>query len=364
MSPDSVRKVKKALSLVKSAGAEVAADHGKTIARQLFEICLLSLRGYSAADYYLLGLYKADNRSRDFMTLREYNDVRRQLNRPVVGIIEFNKWIFGKYFASVGISTPHCYGIFHREIGFSERIGSLREAQQLWGFLVGIPGPFVVKPLAGDRGENVRVFDSVDQDRRVLTGANGTQTTFNELYKELISKEEPWLFQEKIRQHPTLSELHGTSVNTARVITFRDDDGVVNFLAAALRIGIGSAEIDNTTEGGIAAHIDLANGICGPATSRSSIRSLARHPDTGCQIEGLRLPYWDRVRATALRAHQVLPFARSLGWDIAFGLDGPVVLEVNGSWYYNRVQMTGQSLWDTAFGRSQAAKSIRRRSRP
>jgi hypothetical protein len=311
---------------------------------------------------YLLGLYKAGGRSKNFMTLREYNDVRRMLNRPVVGIIEFNKWIFGRYCASVGISTPHCYGVFHRSIGFSEHLGSLRDLQELWSFLVSIPGPFVVKPLAGDRGESVRVFDRVDQDRRLLTGANGTLTAFDDLYRELISKEEPWLFQEKVRQHPALSELHGTSVNTARVITFRGDDGVVSFLAAALRIGIGSAEIDNTTEGGIAANIELRSGICGPATSRSSIRPLARHPDTGRQIEGLHLPYWDDVKATALRAHQFLPFARSLGWDIAFGVDGPVVLEVNGSWYYNRVQMTGQSLWETAFGTSQVARSIKRRS--
>jgi hypothetical protein len=360
---DSIRKRKEALRLVKRAGPEVAADFGKSAARQLLEICLLSLRGYSAADYYLLGLYKPGGRAKNFMTLRQYNDVRRKLNRPVVGIIEFNKWIFGKYCASVGISTPHCYGIFHRDIGFSERLGSLREAQQLWSLLVTIASPFVVKPLAGDRGESVRVFDRVDRDRRMLTGANGAQTAFEDLYRELISKEEPWLLQEKVQQHPILSELHGTSVNTARVITFRGDDGEVNVLAAALRIGIGSAEIDNTTEGGIAANIDLASGICGPATSRSSIRLLTRHPDTGRQIEGLRLPYWDNVKATALLAHQFLPFARSLGWDIAFGLDGPVILEVNGSWYYNRVQMTGQSLWDTAFGTSLAAQSIKRRSR-
>jgi hypothetical protein len=360
---DSIRKRKEALRLVKRAGPEVAADFGKSAARQLFEICLLSLRGYSAADYYLLGLYKPGGRSKNFMTLQQYNDVRRKLNRPVVGIVEFNKWIFGKYCASVGISTPQCYGIFHRDIGFSESLGSLREAQQLWSLLVTIASPFVVKPLAGDRGESVRVFDRIDRDRRMLTGANGALTAFDDLYRELISKEEPWLLQEKVQQHPILSELHGTSVNTARVITFRADDGEVNVLAAALRIGIGSAEIDNTTEGGIAANIDLASGICGPATSRSSIRPLTRHPDTGRQIEGLHLPYWDDVKATALLAHQFLPFARSLGWDIAFGLDGPVVLEVNGSWYYNRVQMTGQSLWNTAFGTSQAAQSIKRRSR-
>src|SRR5690606_31323228 len=77
-------------------------------------------------------------------------------------------------------------------------------------------------------------------------------------------------------------------------------------------------------------------------------------------IEGLALPCWERVKETAVKAHRFLPFARSLGWDVAFGAQGPVILEVNGSWYYNRVQMTGQSLWETEFGRALGPKARRK----
>src|SRR3546814_7208320 len=96
--------------------------------------------------------------------------------------------------------------------------------------------------------------------------------------------------------------------------------------------------------------LDLETGVCRAATSRFSIRTTVAHPDSGCRIEGLALPYWDLVKASAVKAHRFLPFARSLGWDIAFGIEGPIILEVNGSWYYNRVQMTGRSLWETEFG--------------
>src|SRR5262245_53523491 len=120
MLPGPIRRRKDALKLIRSAGPEVRADFGKGIARQVLEISLLSLKGYSAADYYLLGFYKGTGGATRFMTQRQYNEVRRRLNKQVCGIIEFNKWVFGKYCQSVGVPTPHCYGIFDKEIGFSE----------------------------------------------------------------------------------------------------------------------------------------------------------------------------------------------------------------------------------------------------
>jgi hypothetical protein len=309
----------------------------------------------------LLGLYKGIVNAKRFMTHGQYNEIRRKLNRPVVGIIEFNKWIFAKYCQSVGIPTPHTYGVFHNDIGFAEDQRSLRTRDELWDFLSSINGPFVIKPIAGDRGENVRVFDRINKVARTLTGANRLETNFDQLYRELVSKEEPWLLQKKVEQHPTLAALHASSVNTARLMTVRNDDGDVVILGAALRIGRGTSEADNTSAGGIATHIDLATGTCGPATSRLSVRPISKHPDTRYPIDGLTLPYWPLVKETALKAHRLLPFARSLGWDIAFGVEGPLILEVNGSWYHNRMQIMGLSLWETEFGKTQAAQSIRRR---
>jgi len=359
-----VRRRREALKLLLTAGAEVKADFGKSRCRQMLEIGVLGLKGYGAADYYLLGLYKDPGLAARFMTNAQYNEARRRLNKPVQGIIEFNKWIFAKYCESLGIPTPHCYGVFNREFGFTEDQASLRSFEDLCALLCSVGKPIVVKPLAGNRGDGVRVFKEIDRGQQILVGANRSKTTFRQLHEALAGKGDAWLVQEKVEQHPVLSELHASSVNTARIITLRGESGDIVILTAALRIGVGGAEVDNTTGGGIAAEIDLASGICRAAKSRSSIRPIVTHPDTGHQIEGLALPCWAGVKETTLKAHQFLPFARSLGWDVAFGPSGPVILEVNGSWYYNRVQMTGQSLWETEFGRSLAGHGARRRQRP
>src|SRR3546814_10055959 len=74
-----------------TAGAEVKADIGKSQFRQLLEIGVLGLKGYRAADYYQLELYKDVARAKKFMTNGEYNRIRSRLNEPACGIIEFNK---------------------------------------------------------------------------------------------------------------------------------------------------------------------------------------------------------------------------------------------------------------------------------
>src|SRR3546814_9681317 len=74
------------------------------------------------------------------MTNGEYNRIRSRLNELACGIIEFNKWIFAKYCESLGIPTPHCYGVFHREYGFDESEKPLRDLPSLSGLLDSVGG--------------------------------------------------------------------------------------------------------------------------------------------------------------------------------------------------------------------------------
>src|SRR3546814_490 len=165
---DRLRRRREALELVRTAGAEVAADLGKSQLRQLLEIGVLGLKGYGAADYYLLGLYNDPGRARKFMTNAEYNKVRSALNRPVQGIVVFNKWIFAKYCEAVGVPTPRCFGVFHKDFGFTEKQEPLRDLCSLSDLLESVSGGLVVKPLAGDRGDSVRVFDAIDHAGQLL----------------------------------------------------------------------------------------------------------------------------------------------------------------------------------------------------
>jgi hypothetical protein len=185
------------------------------------------------------------------------------------------------------------------EIGL---LGLRGYTENLRTLLCSINAPIVCKPIAGSHGDDVMVFDRFDRTSEVLTRANKQEMHLVEFCQTLARREFPWLLQAKVRQHPALLQLHETSVNTARIITLLRPDGKVEILGAVLRIGIGSAEIDNTTGGGIAAPIDLKSGICGPATSEWTIRRLARHPDSDCEIEGFAVPSWDRMKQVIVDA--------------------------------------------------------------
>jgi hypothetical protein len=56
-----------------------------------------------------------------------------------------------------------------------------------------------------------------------------------------------------------------------------------------------------------------------------------KHPTTGAQIEGTRLPFWEELRSLAIRAHEAFADRVIVGWDIAIDADGPIVVEGNGS---------------------------------
>lgn len=130
-------------------------------------------------------------------------------------------------------------------------------------------------------------------------------------------------------------------MNTVRLVTLCRDDGTPEVLAAVLRIGTGEAEIDNTSGGGIVASVQLGSGRCGPAMSRYRVSEHAVHPQTGERIYGFQLPHWAQVTTEALRAHRLVPFPRTLGWDVAIESRGPVILEVNSDYYYNHLQLDG-----------------------
>ena len=58
---------------------------------------------------------------------------------------------------------------------------------------------------------------------------------------------------------------------------------------------------------------------------------IERHPDSGAEISGFRLPCWDQLRPFAEHAHRGFSDRVLIGWDIALTADGPILVEANGA---------------------------------
>ena len=112
----------------------------------------------------------------------------------------------------------------------------------------------------------------------------------------------------------------------------RSEAGEWKMLFADLRMGIGKTTVDNISRGGMAPDIDIESGRLAPAILRHVDRTICtRHPVTGAQIEGVVIPMWSEAKTLCQRAAVVFPRYRLLAVDVAFGKDGPLIIELGGS---------------------------------
>ncbi|MEP5033249.1 MAG: sugar-transfer associated ATP-grasp domain-containing protein [Parasphingorhabdus sp.] len=55
-----------------------------------------------------------------------------------------------------------------------------------------------------------------------------------------------------------------------------------------------------------------------------------------------KLPQWDEITATVIKAHQNFQEIQSIGWDVCLSADGPIIIEGNVKWGITQIQNTYQ----------------------
>ena len=152
------------------------------------------------------------------------------------------------------------------------------------------------------------------------------------------------MLEEIIKQHPDLSSLNPSSVNTLRVHTVMDRAGIPHILCAALRMGRGESVNDNFETGGLAVQIDLDSGIVSTPAAGKDYQTFIKHPTSGVTVLGFQIPHWEAAKEMAFcAAKKVSPtISRWIGWDIAITEKGPLVIEGNTAPGENTMQLPSQ----------------------
>lgn len=134
-------------------------------------------------------------------------------------------------------------------------------------------------------------------------------------------------------QHPDLQRLSPSGVNTVRIFTQLNADGVVNILGCRQRISVNSS-VDNMAADNLAAPIDYTTGlISGPGVYSDITKAPESiHPVTGVPIVGFKVPFWKDCLQLATEAALAHPQNRSIGWDIVVTPDGPGLQSAHGNW--------------------------------
>ncbi|WAB83307.1 flagellar biosynthesis protein [Microcella daejeonensis] len=172
-------------------------------------------------------------------------------------------------------------------------------------------------------------------------------------HADLVSKGQV-LIEQPIVQHPYLAKYCAGTVNTTRITTYFDGE-TVRPLVIAQKFGRGAVS-DQFTWGGFFTMLDENGRAVGPGHTGRHVSRYETHPDSGESIVDFQLPLWDEALAMLDEAARRIPAVPYVGWDVAIGPDGPVLLE--GNWtpglYETRVSATGirhgtRPLHDRAF---------------
>lgn len=147
-------------------------------------------------------------------------------------------------------------------------------------------------------------------------------------YDDMMSKPLV-LVEETVKQHEEVSAFYPHSVNTVRVVTLQDENGV-HVISTGIRFGSNSIT-DNFSADGMVSDIDIESGrILTPAVDKKG-NIYERHPYSGKSIVDFVVPHWGDVIDTAVRAMGVLAGVNYVGWDIAIGPDSVCIIEGNSA---------------------------------
>ncbi len=244
-----------------------------------------------------------------------------------------NKIATKKMLQSAGIKTPRLYGI----------ITSARELDNFpWNKL---PISFVIKPNLGHGGEGVAVLRHEDKKRIFLKKPVATRTwllsggerqTFADLRQRILDildgnfsihgTPDIALLERRLIKAPLFKKLCPAGTPDIRIIVYNRVP-VMAMLRLPTVLSTGRA---NISQGAIACGIDVASGFTTTAMARNPKRRLiTKHPDTGADLEGIAIPFWDEILKMSVEAYEISSLG-FLGVDIIIDKkDGPNILELN-----------------------------------
>jgi len=314
-----------------------AADSAQLPAwRQLAEMTLLYALRRIGPRYYLQARW--GRRSIAFkdkwrhVNRAEYLQLISNLNPSAYRKASQHKLIEKSVLTLQKLPTPSFIGYIHPWRGRSALGAPVRTARQVEDLLSRHCDQIVCfKLVEGWGGTGFSSFLVRSREGRIeLLRDNGAPALTVDQWWELNSHTpDGFVVESYLDQHPDLSSLNKSSVNTIRVWVMLSE-GHARILGAYLRVGRAGSQVDNISSGGIVCQVSVDSGEITEAfdPNRPGV-TLDYHPDTGTPMTRFAIPYWDAAKALAVEGTLAFPNIRLAGLDIAIGATGPYIIELN-----------------------------------
>lgn len=308
-------------------GPRVRDKFGVGLWRQFRDLCVVAFRhGLDAQVYYMFELYRPEHRARAAGYLTRYelkNGLYKALTLQVPK--SRHRIMLGDKLGMFRLCQEH--GIATVPILVYVEDGNL---QYLSEHPAGLKQDLFIKPrhAKGSRGaEFIRYVDG----QYVRESGETLDKDGLAAFLAQHSKETPFLVQPRVQNHPGLADLAETALMRIRVITCLEGAGQPVITHAVLS-NLCKLEINWSTDIEIGAAIDLESGALGMVTGDKADMWLdwsEDHPVTHARVLGRIVPCWNEVRNICLAGHAACKDRLLIGWDIAVGPEGAVLLEGN-----------------------------------
>lgn len=272
--------------------------------------------------------------SRGILGINERNLRYIRPNNPRAAIhLADDKLATKELLKKIGIKTPRIYGV----------ISDIQDFETFaWDKL---PSSFVIKPNRGFGGGGIVVLrSSLKQEeflatqltKRTWLKSNGEEWGFRDLKSHVLDildgsfslsgVPDVAFFERRVIRHTAFREYIKKGLPDVRIVVYNHVP-VMAMLRLPTLLSEGKA---NLAEGAIGVGIDIGSGITTTAITKVPTRKIIEHhPDTGKELHGFEIPFWNDILAMSVEA-QLASHLGYLGVDVAIDRDfGPEILELN-----------------------------------
>lgn len=193
-------------------------------------------------------------------------------------------------------------------------------------------GQVVIKPGLGSSGRGVDFFY-----KRMGEYVNGDGDKLSIEYLNRHYKEN-YIIQKAFSQHQFFASLNQTSVNTIRIATYRDDNGIVHPLNSIIRIGSKGSKVDNAHAGGCFIGVKEDGKLQKYACDQEG-RIQTNFNDVNFEASDFDVPNWENIKSFVCGLHRYVLHHDLVAWDVALDEHSqPYILELNvggyGGWVF------------------------------
>lgn len=289
-------------------------------------------------DAWLAGAEKAD-----FIGARRNRDLVIEINfrHDWHGLLT-NKLVSQAYLATYRLPTIPPLAIYAPGMSVASA-AILRSREELRAFLLDAANyPLFGKPVESFQSLGALALLGCDAEKGELITVGDKRLKVEETLDDIARHYAAgYLFQKMVKPHRDLAPVIGERLATVRILTIATPDGPKAFRAGFKIPAAGNVADNFWRAGNMLAGLDFETGEVVRVTSGVGLemKDVTHHPDTGAALIGLKVPDWERMKATAVEGAKVLRHFGVIGWDMAATDDGPVIVEANETPDFGLVQI-------------------------